>query len=166
MATGSGRCFRRSRTSHTKCQGPDHRFVLDRRVLPAAIIEIVQHEPIGTTGLSYQRYVRTSYLPDVRRVLGHACDPADRSTADGACSCVLNAAEYSQKIEPSVARERSSLWHVYRVTTMIKQKVQPKDILLQSTCSHEYPKYIGSHHVNSYITAYLLKLKYNKSRQV
>ena len=32
---------------------------------------------------------------------------------------------HALEIEASVARERSSLWHVYRVTTMIKQKVRP-----------------------------------------
>ena len=36
--------------------------------LPAAILEIIKHEPAGATGFSFRRYVRASYLPAVRRV--------------------------------------------------------------------------------------------------
>ena len=36
--------------------------------LPAAVLEIVAAEPSNAVGLSYQRYVRSTYLPAVRRI--------------------------------------------------------------------------------------------------
>ena len=36
--------------------------------LPAAVLEIVAAEPSSPIGLSYQRYVRSTYLPAVRRI--------------------------------------------------------------------------------------------------
>ena len=36
--------------------------------LPAAVLEIVAAEPFSAIGLSYQRYVRRTYLPAVRRI--------------------------------------------------------------------------------------------------